>query len=223
MRSPRALRARISRAALEGNARSVAAEGAVADLRRDAYGHGVAVTAAALAAAGVRTAVLDDADREAAALAGVSATDAEPTIDPRELFGLPGGGGAPVMRLVGSVLSLKPLRAGEGVSYNATHIAATDTVLALVSGGYGQGVVRAVGNHVTVAIGGVPHPVVGRIAMDVCMVDVGHAPVQVDDEVVFFGDAGDRPALAAWERVTGMRATEIVCALGLHVDREVTA
>ncbi|WP_460776176.1 alanine racemase C-terminal domain-containing protein [Microbacterium sp. GXF7504] len=224
MISPRALRAEISSEALLANARLHAGPDAVADLRRDAYGHGVGTVARALAAAGVRRAVLDPIDTTDAAAVGLEVVATKPTLDPRDLYGLPGGTGRPAMRLVGTVLSLKPLRAGEGVSYNATHVAAADTTVALVSGGYGQGVVRAIGNRAHVTIGGVPHPIVGRVAMDVCMIDVGEAPVQVDDPVVYFGGAvPGEGALADWERITGLRATEIVCTLGLHVAREETA
>jgi alanine racemase len=221
--SSRALRASISRGALEANAASLAGPDAVADLRRDAYGHGTAEVAAALVAAGVRSAVLDDVDAAAAAAAGLARTDAAATLDPRDLLGLPGGGGEPVMRVAGSVMSTKVLRAGEGVSYNYTHIAEHDTRVALVSGGYGQGIVRSLGNRAAVEIGGLRHPIVGRVAMDVCVVDIGHAPVQADDEVVYFGGAGPaRGALAEWETITGLRATEIVCALGLRLMRETT-
>jgi alanine racemase len=224
VRSPRAPRAAVSCGALERNAASVAHPDAVADLRRDAYGHGTTVVAAALTAAGVHRALLDDVDVDAATAAGLVPAASPATLDPRELFGLPGGTGEPVMRVSGSVLSTKVLRAGEGVSYNYTHVAPRDTRIALVSGGYGQGIVRSLGNRVSVEIAGMPHRIVGRVAMDVCVVDVGDAPVQVDDDVVYFGGSGSaRNALTQWEAVTGLRATEIVCALGVHLAREVTA
>ena len=77
-------------------------------------------------------------------------------------------------RLRGAVLSLKRLRQGEGVSYGYTHRApARHAVVALVTGGYAQGVVRALGNAASVVIAGERHPIVGRVAMDVCVVDVG--------------------------------------------------
>ncbi|MFT4211373.1 MAG: alanine racemase C-terminal domain-containing protein, partial [Microbacterium sp.] len=155
---------------------------------------------------------------------GLTAADAAPDAAPRDLFGLPGSGGEPVMRLAGSVLSLKPLRAGEGVSYNATHVAARDTRIALVSGGFGQGVARSLGNRVQVEIGGRRHPIVGRVAMDVCVVDVAAAPIAADDEVVYFGGTGPaRDALAEWEAASGLRGTELVCALGLRLPRELDA
>ncbi len=218
------LRATISPSALVENARRAVrdAGAAVADLRRDAFGHGIAVVASALVEAGVRSAVVDEAARAAAETAGLAATDASPTLDSRTLYGLPGGAGEPVMRLAGSVLSTKRLLAGEGVSYNYTHIAERDTRIALVSGGFGQGVVRALGNRVSVEIGGARHPVVGRVAMDVCVVDVSDAAPRPGDEVVYFGSGLVRDGLAHWEEATGLTGAELVCALGLRVAREAT-
>lgn len=219
-----AARVAVSRSALTVNARRAAGAGSIADLRRDACGHGVAVVAETLAAAGVTAAVADEPDRGIVEAAGIAVTDAAPTVDPRLLFGLPGADGEPVLRLSASVLSVKQLRAGEGVSYNYTYVATRDTRIALVSGGFGQGVVRGLGNRVTVEIGGARQLIVGRVAMDVCVVDVGDAPVARFDEVVYFGGTGPaRHGLADWERATGLRGTELVCALGLRLAREVVA
>src|SRR5690606_20681760 len=130
-------------------------------------------------------------------------SDASPTLDSRTLYGLPGGEGVPAMSLHGSVLSTKPLLKGEGVSYNATHIAAHDTRIALVSGGFGQGVVRGIGNTASVEIGGERHPIVGRVAMDVCVVDVGEMDAAPGTDVVYFGAGLVRDELAVWAEATG--------------------
>lgn len=212
------LRARISRPALVENARRAlgADPDPVADLRRDAFGHGVGTVASALAEAGVRRVRVDPEGADAAAAAGLDIVDTAPTLHSRTLYGLPDGGGAPALRLTGSLLSVKRLLAGEGVSYNYTHIAQADTRIALVSGGFGQGVLRGLGNRVSVEIGGALHPIVGRVAMDVCVVDVGDSSVTPGDEVVYFGAGLVRHALADWERETGLTGAELVCALGLR-------
>lgn len=222
------LRVRLSTAALRSNLTRAlwdAGDHIVADLRRDAWGHGLGFVAGVLAEAGVHAARVDSAARAAATTPGLTATDAAPTLGTATLLGLPGGGGvAPVMRLSGAVLSVKRLLAGEGVSYGYTHRADADTRVALVAGGYGQGVVRALGNRVDVEVAGRRHPIVGRVAMDVCVVDIGDAPVEPGDEVVYFGGGGPvRDALSTWESVTGLSAAEIACAIGLHAAREVTA
>ena len=156
-------RAVISRSALTAAAAAaVAAGGSIADLRRDAWGHGILSVAHVALAAGAEAVLVDSSDEvDALGAEGITATaDAEADIDSRILYGLPDADGqlstAPVLRLVGRVLSTKRLLAGEAVSYGYTHRATTDTTVALVSGGYAQGIVRALGNQVHVAAAGRP-------------------------------------------------------------------
>ena len=213
--------ARISRAAIAANLAGIApASGFAVDLRGDAYGHGAADVAewcAALGAGAART----DAGRGAGPLREADA-DA-PVLDAADLFGLTAGR-TPAMRLSGTALVIKALRAGEGVSYGYRHRAARDTRIALVTGGYAQGVVRSLGGVADVVIGGARHPIVGRVAMDVCMVDIGGAEVRRGDEAVFFGDpAVGEPAVREWAPATGLRAAEIVTAIGRRALREATA
>jgi alanine racemase len=217
--------ARISRSALELNLRAVLASprDSVLDVRADAWGHGLTFVATTALREGAKRLLVDEAG--AAQLAN--------TVDPARLvssgesdasqavYGL-SPGFTPVLSLIGSVLSLKRLRAGEGVSYGYTHRAAHDTILALVTGGYAQGVVRSLGNAATVRIAQGRHPIVGRVAMDVCVVDVGtDAAVQRGDEVVYLGgpDSG-APGISEWTAATGLTAPEIVTAVGLRNDRE---
>lgn len=170
----------------------------------DAWGHGETW---------VRS-ILDDAGVDAA------------TVHAQTLYGLPGGvdGSRPVMSLVGRVLSTKDLLAGEGVSYGYAHIATVDTRIALITGGYAQGVVRALGDRVAVAVRGASAPIVGRVAMDVCVADIGESDVSRGDEAVFFGDPlSGAPSLSAWAAATGLGAGEIAAIVGVRVPREVVA
>ncbi|QTV79729.1 alanine racemase C-terminal domain-containing protein [Microbacterium sp. NIBRBAC000506063] len=199
--------------------------GTVADLRGDAFGHGVAEVAPIVHDAGAR-ALLVGSGRVAEALrrSGLPAiVEGEPDIDGDALYGLPGSGLDPVMRLSGQVLSTKPLRAGEAVSYGYTYRATVDTTVALVTGGYAQGVVRALGNRVRVQVGGELVPIVGRVAMDVCVVDLQAPSPAVADgtEVVFFGGSGPvKDGLAAWAEATGLSAAELITVAGSKAVRE---
>ncbi|MDU0368546.1 alanine racemase C-terminal domain-containing protein [Microbacterium sp. KSW4-17] len=194
--------AALSTAALRANAPlSLAPNGADA-LAADAWGHGAAWVASVLA----------DLGMDAAAL------------DPVALYGLPGAHTRPVMSLRGRALGTKPLLRGEGVSYGYTHRAPHDTTVALVTGGYAQGVVRALGNAATVSIDGRRHRIVGRVAMDVSVVDVGDTAITRGAEVVFFGDPADgHPSLEEWADATGLTAAEIVAMVGARAEREVIA
>lgn len=221
-------RAVISRSALTtAAAAAVAAGGSIADLRRDAWGHGILAVAHAVVGAGAAAVLVDSSDEaDALGAEGITATaDADADIDSRILYGLPDAEGQmitrPVLRLAGRVLSTKRLLAGEAVSYGYTHRATRDTTVALVSGGYAQGIVRALGNQVHVAVDGEQRPIVGRVAMDVCVVDLGGRDVPVGTEATFFGGSGSAaPALARWAAVTGFTIAELVTVTGMHAERE---
>ena len=79
----------------------------------------------------------------------------------------------PAMRLVSEVINLKDIPTGHGASYGLTFTAATDTRFALVPGGYGDGIPRSASNRAEVSIRGSRYPVVGRIAMDQMIVEIG--------------------------------------------------
>jgi len=218
---------RISLSALEVNLRAVlsSSRGSLIDLRADAWGHGARAVAPMALEEGASAMLVDE--RTAEAVAGILdpallATVGEGTA-PEAVYGL-SAGFTPVMSLRGSVLSTKVLRDGEGVSYGYTHRAARDTTVALVTGGYAQGVVRSLGNSASVLIRGERHPIIGRVAMDVCVVDVGStADLTPGAEVVFFGDASSgAPSLDEWVAASGMTPAELVTAVGLRNAREYT-
>lgn len=222
-------RARISLSALRLNLRAVLASTAhgVIDVRADAWGHGIDAVGPMALDAGATALLVDEAGArrmsgivESERLTLHGAADA-----PDAVYGL-SPGFAPALSLRGRVLSLKPLRAGEGVSYGYTFRAQRDTTVALVTGGYAQGIVRALGNSARVQIAGSRHPIVGRVAMDACVVDVGAAerPVARGDAVDFFGDpAQGACGISDWTAATGMTAGELVTAVGLRNAREYVA
>lgn len=218
----------ISRSALAAHAdAAVAAGGRIADLRRDACGHGLLPVARAVVRAGAdRVRVDDEGQVRMLRTEGLEAsTTAEPDIDPAALYGFPAESGIadhPVMRLSGRVMSVKLLRRGEAVSYGYTYRTDQDTTAALVTGGYAQAVVRALGNRARVELRGRVHPIVGRVAMDVCVVDLGTPEAVIDEgeEVTFFGGAGPaKDFLAQWSAATGLTPAELACAAGLRATR----
>lgn len=213
--------ARISRAALTANARAARAGGIRVFpsriLEADAWGHGEQLVREVLAAEGFAQ------DETARVSQPAPADAAADRLSPEALFGLADEGtvATPALRLTGTVLSVKDLRAGEGVSYGFAFRAPADTRVALVTGGYAQGVVRSLGGVVDVAIAGERRPIVGRVAMDVCVVEIGDAAVRRGDEVLFLGDpAQGEPSLGDWVRASGWRARELITTVGLRSIRE---
>nr|WP_239528258.1 alanine racemase C-terminal domain-containing protein [Microbacterium esteraromaticum] len=213
----------VSKKALRSGAEAVLAQGgSVFDLRADAWGHGVAEVARIVLDAGASAVLVDEVDLAPLTALGMQAScNTSPDADSSILFGLPGSGVRPALRLTGAVLSTKPLEVGDGVSYGYLYRASRRTRVALVTGGYAQGVVRSLGNRAHVEIRGDLHPVVGRVAMDVCVVEIGDALIEEGDEVIYFG--GDGPAaqhLAEWSSITGLAAAELVTVVGMNARRE---
>jgi alanine racemase len=214
--APRVL---ISRAALHANASEIGA--AVPDLRRDAWGHGIRIVAEILVDAGVREALVDGRDARAVAAIGLSPlTDGIAAGD--ALYGSAADARA-AMTLRGTVLATKRLRTGEGVSYGFLHRAPADTRVALVTGGYAQGVVRSLGGQASVVVDGRRLRIIGRVAMDVCVVDIEDADIPRGATATFFGDpATGVPAIGEWVAATGLSAAEILTTVGLRATREWT-
>src|SRR5690606_38042313 len=104
--------------------------------------------------------------------------------------------------------------------YGYSYVAEADTTIALVTGGYAQGIVRALGNRVDVEIDGAMYPIVGRVALDVCVVDIGHAHVPVGSEATYFGGSGPASdALTTWSAITGLNPAELATVCGLRAVR----
>jgi alanine racemase len=123
----------------------------------------------------------------------------------------------PVMQLATEVVGVRRVPAGTGVSYGYTHRTPGETTLALIPLGYADGIPRHASGRAQVAIGGVRYPVVGRVAMDQFVVDVGDAPVRVGDEVIVWGEGA--PSADEWADVAGTIGYEIVTRVGPRVTR----
>jgi alanine racemase len=92
---------------------------------------------------------------------------------------------------------LHPVAAGETVGYGRTWRALRATRLAVLPVGYADGYARALSNRARVLVGGRPVPVVGRVCMNMTMVDVTDVPeAAVGDEVVLLGRQGDASVTA---------------------------
>lgn len=134
----------------------------------------------------------------------------------------------PVMTLRTVVDAVKEVPAGQGVSYGLAYRTERPTTLALIPLGYADGVPRVgTGGPVRIHPAGAPagtYPVVGRIAMDQLVVDLGrpglsdpalgylHAPA------VLFG-GGEEPSADEWARAAGTINYEIVTRISARVDR----
>src|SRR6266568_4980695 len=139
--------------------------------------------------------------------------------------GFPGDGlppPRPVVSVRARVLSVRRVRKGESVSYNASWHAPRDTVIATLGIGYADGIRRNVGvsGHAQVLLRGQRCPIVGVVQMDMMLVDTGVVDVQVGDVATIVGEAmQQRIALAEFATWSGELPHEFLIGLGPRLPR----
>lgn len=126
----------------------------------------------------------------------------------------------PVLRFVTRVLSLQKLAAGDAVGYGRTFVASAPMVVAVVGVGYADGLPWSLGNVGWVGVAGRRAPIVGRVCMDVTMVDVTGLPaVAPGDEVVVYGDGPLEPSVSEMAELAGTIPYELLTRLAPRVRR----
>lgn len=124
------------------------------------------------------------------------------------------------MTLRTKVSYVKRIDAGETVGYGRRFVARRRTKIATLPVGYADGFTRLLSGKASVLINGKPFPVVGTIAMDQMMVDVGKEDVEVGDDVVLLGSQG-ASTISAWDiaRKLGTVPYEVCCWVSSRVPR----
>ena len=130
--------------------------------------------------------------------------------------GLDGPGLRPVMTLKTRVASVKTVPAGTPVSYGCTHVLERETTLAALTLGYADGLPRLSSDRWQVELRGHRVPIVGRVCMDMCMVDVAGLDIAPGDEAEVFGEKVPVEDLAA---LAGTIQYELLCAVSPRVRR----
>ncbi len=130
----------------------------------------------------------------------------------------------PILSWVTHIVQIRPIQPGQSVSYNRTFRATRPSRVAVLPVGYADGYNRLLSNRAEVLVRGRRAPVVGRVCMDMTIVDVtdvSHATI--GDEVVLIGTQEQETItaddLAAWQ---GSIAYEVLCAIGPRVRRAYT-
>jgi alanine racemase len=134
----------------------------------------------------------------------------------------PQSGGQNLMQtaftLTGRLLQLRQIDSGASVGYAATFRAKRPTMLATVALGYADGIPRSASNAGFAAIHGVRAPIVGRVSMDVLVLDVTDMaePPRVGDDVELIGDT---VTLGDAAKAAGTSEYEILTRLGHRLPR----
>lgn len=141
---------------------------------------------------------------------GIGLYGVSPTADPRV---------HQVARLSTKILQIKGIPAGEGIGYGLRQSLTEAGRIGILPIGYADGLPRSLScGGYRVSVAGRLCPIVGRVCMDTCMIDLSHAPdVKEGDRVTIFGD--ERTPLEGLARAAGTISYEILTSLSLRIQR----
>ena len=127
----------------------------------------------------------------------------------------------PLMSLRTTVSQIRSFRANVPISYGRTYTTPSPRTIAVLTIGYADGLARGLSNRISFLLHGRPVPVVGRICMDMCMVDVTDVPdAEIGDVVTVFGTDGDAEApLSGMAEKMGTITYEILCDINKRIPR----
>lgn len=127
----------------------------------------------------------------------------------------------PALELKSEVAFIKTLPAGCGISYGTTYVTQSETAIATIPVGYGDGYPRNLSGKGSVLLHGRRVPILGRICMDQMMVDVTDiGEVRHGDVVTLIGRDGEEEITV--EEVAELAGTfnyELICGLGKRIPR----
>ncbi|OPJ65101.1 alanine racemase [Clostridium oryzae] len=127
----------------------------------------------------------------------------------------------PVMSVKAKIVNIKRVPAGESISYGRQYRTERESIIATLPIGYADGFTRLLFNKAKVIVKGRLAPVVGRICMDMCMIDVTDIPeVAAGDEVVIMGSQGENSITAdTYADLLGTINYEVLCGVGMRIPR----
>ena len=124
----------------------------------------------------------------------------------------------PAMTVKSKITFVKEVEAGRGVSYGKEYITDGTTKIATVPIGYADGYLRKIAKCGKMIVNGVKVPIIGRICMDQCMINVSNVHnIERGDEAIIFGREGITiDDLAKWLNTINY---EISCVIGKRIPR----
>ncbi|MFT2774044.1 alanine racemase [Helicobacter pylori] len=106
-----------------------------------------------------------------------------------------------VVSLKAQIVQIRSVKKGEFIGYGEHFYTNEETLVGVLALGYADGLVRALGNRIQVAINNQLAPLIGKVCMDQCFVKLNNIQAKEGDEVILFGDkstkANDASEIAA--------------------------
>jgi len=123
----------------------------------------------------------------------------------------------PVMTLASELIAVNPRRKGDAIGYGGDWVCPEDMPVGVVAIGYGDGYPRHAPPGTPVLVNGARVPIIGRVSMDMVMVDLRELPdAKVGDPVVLWGAGLPVEEIAA---LSGTIAYELLCCVTARVPR----
>ncbi|GAA8000844.1 alanine racemase [Helicobacter pylori] len=106
-----------------------------------------------------------------------------------------------VISLKAQIVQIRSVKKGEFIGYGEHFYSNEETLVGVLALGYADGLMRALGNRIQVAINNQLAPLIGKVCMDQCFVKLNNIEAKEGDEVILFGDksakANDASEIAA--------------------------
>ncbi len=127
----------------------------------------------------------------------------------------------PVLSLRTRIVLVKTVKAGAPLGYGGTFVTARDSRIATIAIGYEDGLRRELSNRGQVIVRGLLAPIVGRVSMDLTLIDVtGVEGASINDEVAIIGSQGESRITAEEVAVLlGTISYEVTCGISDRVPR----
>ncbi|WP_295160348.1 alanine racemase [uncultured Brachyspira sp.] len=124
----------------------------------------------------------------------------------------------PILSLKSKVVLIRNIKKGESISYGMTWTAEKDTRAAVIPIGYADGLSRRLSNNWEVKINGKYYPLRGRVCMDFIIAEIGSSNINIEDEVLIFGNDEKLNAETLAIRI-GSISHEVLANIGDRVKR----
>lgn len=121
-------------------------------------------------------------------------------------------GNKSAIKIQSKIVNILSVKKGDTIGYDRTFKASKNMKIAIVPIGYADGLSRGLSNKFYVLISGVRCPIVGRICMDVCMVDISGIECVIGERVVVLGSSGRNSiTIQNMSKVLDASPYEIIC------------
>ncbi|EKE93666.1 alanine racemase [Helicobacter pylori] len=97
-----------------------------------------------------------------------------------------------VISLKARIVQIRSVKKGEFIGYGEHFYTNEETLVGVLALGYADGLMRALGNRIQVAINNQLAPLIGKVCMDQCFVKLNDIQAKEGDEVILFGDKSTR-------------------------------